>query len=351
MTDDHASQLRLAEASSAPPDWDDYVGRHPRATAYHRAAAVAIGAGAFRLRTYYLTARDATGTLRGVLPLVEQSSLMFGRFLSSVPFFTYGGVLADDADTARQLRARAASLGATRRARHVELREREADPGCDLPVRTDKVTMVLELGDSEPELLKRFGSKLRSQIKRAERDNPEVLIGGAELLGDFYGVFAGNMHELGTPVYPRRFFATALEAFGAAARVYVIRAGGQTQAAAITVRHGDAIEVPWAACTPAGKRASMNMRLYQEMLLDSLRAGARQFDFGRCTVGAGTYRFKEQWGAKPQPLHWYYWMSEGRVPPQLNHSNPKYALAAAAWRKLPLALANLAGPWIVRHLP
>jgi serine/alanine adding enzyme len=351
MSEDGSSQLRLAEAASAPEDWDAYVERHPAATAYHRAAAVAIGASTFRLRTFYLTARDSAGALRGILPLVEQSSLLFGRFLSSVPFFTYGGVLADDVAAARALRARAETLGAARRARHVELREREADPHCDLPLRDDKVSMVLDLGSSEEALLKRLGSKLRSQIKRAERENPEVVVGGAELLDDFYAVFAQNMHELGTPVYPRRFFANALAAFGPSARVFIIRTGAQPQAAAITVRHGDSIEVPWASCTPAGKRGSLNMRMYQEMLLDSLRAGAKHFDFGRCSVGAGTYRFKEQWGAKPLPLYWYYWMPSGRVPPQLNHSNPKYALAAAAWRKLPLALANLAGPWIVRSLP
>ncbi len=303
------------------------------------------------MRTFYLTARDAAGSLRGVLPLVEQSSLLFGRFLSSVPFFTYGGVLADDADTARALRARSTELGEARKARHVELREREQDPACDLPLRTDKVSMLLELGDSEEALLKRLGSKLRSQIKRAERDQPVVQIGGAELLEDFYAVFAANMHELGTPVYPLRFFANALAAFGPAARVFVVRSAGLPQAVAITVRHGDTIEVPWAGSTQAGKRASMNMRMYQELLLDSLRSGAKYFDFGRSSVGAGTYRFKEQWGARPRPLYWYYWMSSGRELPQLNHSNPKYALAAAAWRKLPLAVANLAGPWIVRNLP
>jgi len=351
MSEASASQLRLAEASSAPADWDAYVERHPAATAYHRAAAVGIGAETFQLRTFHLTARDAAGNLRGVLPLVEQSSLMFGRFLSSVPFFTYGGVLADDAAVARELRARAAVLGAARRARHVELREREADPGCDLPLRTDKVSMLLELGTSEEALLKGFGAKLRSQIKRAERDKPEVAVGGTELLGDFYAVFAENMHELGTPVYPLRFFANALAAFGAAAKVFVVRTLGRPQSVAITVRHGDTIEVPWAGSTQAGKRASLNMRMYQEMLLDALRAGAESFDFGRSSVGAGTYRFKEQWGARPRPLYWYYWMAAGTVPPQLNHSNPKYALAAAAWRKLPRAVANLAGPWIVRNLP
>ena len=86
--------MRISITTSAPPEWDEFVGRHPDATSYHRAAAVDIGRRAFGLETFYLSASDDAGNLAGVLPLVEQSSLLFGRFLSSVPFFTYGGILA-----------------------------------------------------------------------------------------------------------------------------------------------------------------------------------------------------------------------------------------------------------------
>src|SRR5687767_15272154 len=98
------------------PDWDAFVARHAGGTAYHRAAAVAIGRTCFGLRTFFLTARDATGRLTGVLPLVEQSSMLFGRFFGSVPFFTYGGVLAEDARTAAVLVERAGQLARERRA-------------------------------------------------------------------------------------------------------------------------------------------------------------------------------------------------------------------------------------------
>ena len=35
------------------------------------------------------------GELVGVLPLVRQKSLVVGDFLTSIPFFNYGGALAD----------------------------------------------------------------------------------------------------------------------------------------------------------------------------------------------------------------------------------------------------------------
>jgi serine/alanine adding enzyme len=343
--------VKISVASTAPEGWDEFVLGHPRATAWHRAAAVGIGQRAFGLETFYLSATDQFGRLTGVLPLVEQSSLLFGRFLSSVPFFTYGGILANDPQIAAALADAAGALGRKRRAKHVELRHSAPLERLPLADRTDKVSMVLPLPADEAALSKQLGSKLRSQIKRAEREEPSIHWGGAELLADFYHVFSRAMHDLGTPVYPPHFFARAVEAMQGAVDVLVIRVKGKAEAAAILVRHGDRIEVPWAACSPAGKRGALNMRMYWEMLKLCVSRGAKAFDFGRSTVDSGTYKFKAQWGAQPLQLHWYYWLPEGAAIPQLNQSNPKYELAAKVWQRMPLWTANLIGPWLVRKLP
>ena len=343
--------MRISITPEAPPGWDEFVGGQPLATSYHLAAAVEIGRRAFGLNTFFLSATDATGQMIGVLPLVEQSSLLFGRFLSSVPFFTYGGILSADPAVAAALADAAGALGRERRAKHVELRHSAPLPHLSLADRTDKVSMVLPLPADEAALSKQLGSKLRSQIKRAEREQPTIHWGGAELLADFYQVFAPAMHDLGTPVYPRHFFECTLAAMQGAIDVLVIRIQGRPEAAAIVLRHGERIEVPWAACSPAGKRGALNMRMYWEMLKLSVARGARAFDFGRSTVDSGTYRFKAQWGAQPLQLHWYYWLPAGADIPRLNQSNPKYELAAKMWRRLPLWSANLLGPWLVRNLP
>jgi serine/alanine adding enzyme len=343
--------LGIKTTSKAPPDWDTYVAGHPSASAYHRAAAVSLGAAVFGLRVSFICARDADGRLQGVLPLVEQSSVLFGRFLVSVPFFTYGGILADTDRTAVELAAQAASMARSRRAAHVELRHLAPISGLEYAERTDKVSMVLPLPGSEADLAKQLGSKLRSQIRRAEREQPDITWGGAELLPEFYRIFASSMHDLGTPVYPRRFFDAVWSALSSSASVLVVRAGGEVQAAAILVRHGRRMEVPWAAASPAAKRGALNMRMYWELLRRSLESGADAFDFGRSTVDSGTYRFKAQWGAQPMQLYWHYWLPEGAAIPKLNAANPKYALASACWRRLPLWCANWLGPHISRSLP
>jgi hypothetical protein len=91
--------------------------------------------------------------------------------------------------------------------------------------------------------------------------------------------------------------------------------------------------------------------MYWEMIRYAIRGGFRRFDFGRSTAGEGTYRFKEQWGAKPVQLHWQYLVrGKGQVP-ELSPGNPKYRLAIKVWQRLPLRIANALGPPIVRNIP
>ena len=91
--------------------------------------------------------------------------------------------------------------------------------------------------------------------------------------------------------------------------------------------------------------------LYGAVLEFACREGFKEFDFGRSSVDSGTYRFKAQWGAQPHQLHWYYWLSEGRRIPELNPDNPKYKAAIALWKRLPVPVANLVGPHLVKYLP
>ena len=342
--------MRIEAYAVAPLGWDEYVGHHAMATAYHREQAVNIGAKAFRLRTTFLTAYDRDEIV-GVLPLVEQSSRLFGRHLVSLPFMTYGGILADRAEVAVALAERAGREAEARKLGHVELRHTVAMQGTGLVERLDKVSMILQLPDSDQALSKQLGAKLRSQIKRGEREKLQLHWGGAELIPDFYRVFAPAMHALGTPVYPRRFFEVVYDALRDVSEILIVRMHGKPHAVAFLVKHGRTMEVPWAVASPEAKRASVNMRMYWELLTRSIQNGVAAFDFGRSTVDSGTYRFKAQWGAVPHQLHWHYWLSAGAPVPKLNQSNPKYARAAEIWRRMPLWCANALGPYIIRNLP
>ena len=111
------------------------------------------------------------------------------------------------------------------------------------------------------------------------------------------------------------------------------------------------LEIPWAASDRRYARFAPNMMLYGSVLKHACDQGYRVFDFGRSTIDSGTYRFKQQWGAKPVQLQWHYWLHNGQQLPELNPQNPKYKLAIEIWKRLPLYMTTVLGPRISKYLP
>lgn len=339
---------RVDETSAGA--WNAFVERAAHASVYHRYEWRRIIADVFGHESCYFAARDSRGEIRGVLPTIRLRSRLFGDFLVSMPYFNYGGALADRDDTADALIEAAATRGQELGVGHLELRHR-ANLKPAWPVRTDKVAMYLRVPENPDALGRQLGSKLRSQIKRPQKEGATGVQGGRELLDEFYAVFSRNMRDLGTPVYSKRWFAAILEALPDRTRVFIVRHGGKPVAAAILVGDRGYLEIPWASSLREFNSVGVNMLLYWNVLEYACAQRYEVFDFGRSTLDSGTFKFKSQWGAQPHQLYWHYWIRGGGEPPVMNPSNPKYRLAVAAWRRLPLMVANRLGPLLVRNLP
>lgn len=329
--------------------WDPFVASSREASSYHHTCWIRALAQIFGYEAYYLEARDSTGTLVGILPLIRQKSLLFGDRLVSLPFVNYGGAVADCRQGRSALMEGTIDLARSLRVDEVEVRD-ATPPPAGWACRTDKATLKLELPDSVDELYTRFGSKLRSQIKRAARDPYEVRIGSSDLLADFYPVFSQVMHELGTPVYPCRFFTELIRRVPGYCTIVSVRRGSRPVAAAFLVGGRDTLEVPWAATLPDEKPRGTNMLLYAEVLKLAVQRGYGTFDFGRSTVDSGPYRFKLQWGARPIQLHWAVWPDDSASRDVAAPSTMRSA-ATRLWSRLPLPIANRLGPLISPGLP
>lgn len=344
------AEVAVSEAgASRMQAWDRFVRRHGNASVYHLAGWRELAESIFGRQTYYLLA-EREDEICGVLPLVRLKSWFFGDFLVSMPYVNYGGVLADDPQACTELVQAAGRLAGRLDVDHVELRH--LTDCAPLPARRDKVSMYLKLCGDADALWKKLGSKRRAQIRRSQKEGAECEIGGFELVDDFYSVFAVKYRDLGIPVYSLEWFRGILRTFPDLARVFVVRVAGKPVAASIVIGFNGILEVPWAATLRAADRYAVNMYLYWSMLKFAEDEGYPIFDFGRSTEGSGTHRFKKQWGAEPVQHYWHYWLSDsnGKIP-QINASNPKSRAAVAAWKRLPLWVANQIGPGIVKNLP
>jgi FemAB-related protein (PEP-CTERM system-associated) len=295
--------------------------------------------------TYLIARRD--DRIVGVLPLVQINSVLFGRTMTSLPFVNYGGVLAERDDDALALGDRAAELARRRGCRHVELRH-TARRFASLPCRQHKVAMLLPLQQG---MWERLDRKVRNQIRKAQKSGLAATVGGAELLDEFYAVFARNMRDLGTPVQGRKLFEEVLAAFPERARIHVVRLGTTTVAAGLTYRTRDGVEVPWASSVRDFNSLCPNHLLYWNVIETAVAGGCVVLDFGRSTPHEGTYHVKEQWGAEPLPLTWEYYLLHGTEVPDQSPKNPRFRRAIELWQRCPLWLANAVGPHIVRSIP
>jgi FemAB-related protein (PEP-CTERM system-associated) len=299
----------------------------------------------------YAVEAVAGGCTVGYLPLALVSSMLFGRFLVSLPYLNSNGVVAQSADVQAELIGRAAVLADELGARHLELRHEApiAHPALTAAL-TSKVHMRLALPATGERLWAGFDAKVRNQIRKGERGGFAVAWGGAELLDGFYAVLARNMRDLGSPVFGKPLFAATLAAFPGAAEICLVRDGPRPVAGALLLHGWGVTEVPTAAALKAYNPSNVNMLMYHHLLRRAAERGQRVFDFGRSTTAGGTFRFKKQWGAVPHPATWQYHVLAGEAG-EMRPDNPRYQRAIRLWQRLPVGLTRRLGPLIVRGIP
>jgi len=340
-------QIETVEQNDA--EWDAFVNASDDCKIYHLTAFRRIIENSFGHRTIYLRAKGSDGRTAGILPLVHMHSRIFGNFLVSVPFFNYGGV-AGEAEARRALLEEAVHQAKRRGASHIELRHVESK-FTDLQSKSHKVSMMLDLPDSADVLWKAFKSKLRSQIRRPEKEGITAKVGREALLDDFYSVFSVNMRDLGTPVYSRRLFANVLRELPDRSWIVAAYKDQVPVAAGFLLGYRDTMEIPWASSLRRYNRLAPNMLMYWHALQHAINEGFRKFDFGRSTPNEGTYKFKAQWGAQPVALHWEYWLANGGPLPDISPKNGKYEKFIRIWQKLPVPVTQVIGPSIVKNIP
>jgi FemAB-related protein (PEP-CTERM system-associated) len=297
-----------------------------------------------------MLAADRGGAIAGVLPLVIMRSRLFGRFAISLPFLNAGGLLADDTEAGDALVTAAVRVAQAARVRYLELRH--TSRLCpSLLERRHRVAMTLGLQDTVDHQWEALDRKVRNQVRKAEKSRLTPVTGGVDLLDAFYDVFSRNMRDLGTPVFPLALFREAVTTYPQLTTVACVYKGEQAIAGAIVHRRGDWAEVIWASALREFNSLCANVFLYWQLIRTMIEQGCRTLEFGRCAPGEGTFHFKRQWGAEPQPLVWEYWTQSGAIDFDASPRNPKYARAVAAWRHLPLSLTTAIGPRIVRCIP
>jgi FemAB-related protein (PEP-CTERM system-associated) len=329
--------------------WDAFVDTCPEATFFHRAGWQTIMEQGFQHDSHFLYA-EQDGRIAGVLPLAHLRSRLFGSSLVSLPFCVYGGIAGGGAAVRQALDSAALTLARRLGVGHLEYRWREAPEDMETSWLHNPLyaTFRRPLSPDAEQNLLAIPRKQRAVVRKA-------MAGGLHSAIDydlrhFYPIYAASVHRLGTPVFARRHFALLRAVFGNACDILTVYHGQQPQASVLLFYFRDEVLPYYGGGSVLARSTGANDFMYWETMRRACARGYRLFDFGRSKLGTGAYDFKKNWGFTPRPLPYAYRLVRAKTLPEVNPLNPKYALFIRAWRRLPLPLANLLGPHIVRQL-
>ena len=340
--------MRVEHFAGTQAEWDGFVRGRNGWSHFHLFAWKHVIQHVFGHECIYLATRDEVGQLAGVLPLVRVRSVLFGHYLVSMPFVNYGGPLGSD-EAVSELVSHAVDLARRDNVKLLELRSRVALP-VSLPVSHRKITALLELPSGDTHTLwKRLDAKVRNQVRRPQKEGVIVQFGPGQI-GPFFQVFSRHMRDLGTPTQSRRLFETLAEVFADDVWFGCAYSHGRVIAGGCGLRWDREFEMTWASALSEYKAMAPNMLLYWAFMERAIREGVELFNFGRCTPGSGTHRFKRQWGADDAPLWWYDLSAQ----PDVTTPSPDdsaFAWGPRIWKHLPVPVTRALGPNIVRYIP
>ena len=330
---------------------DDFLDSREDATPFHARPwldAVERATG----HTAHVLLCEARGRIVGLLPLHRVSSL-FGPALISTGFAVGGGILAETPRAAALLAQAAEELAARLGCPAIELRGGvlpEARAGWT--VRDDAhAGFAARLATDEEAQLLAIPRKQRADVRKALANGLEIRVGrDARDRAMHYAVYAESVRNLGTPVFPRALFAAVLDAFGDDADILTVLADGKPVASVLSLYWRGAVMPYWGGGTAAARGLRGNDAMYFALMRHARERGCDAFDFGRSKLGSGAYAFKRNWGFEPRPLAYAQWTAPGAPPRDADPASPRHAARIAAWKRLPLPIANRLGPIISRGL-
>ena len=319
--------------------WDAFVCGHPCGSPFHLIAWKTTIQQTFpRYRPIYLLAVDGY-RIRGILPLFLVKNIVLGRALISSPFAVYGGILAEDDCTRDALYERVKGLGRDLNVDYIELRNsHESQCGGRSNV-SRYVSFYHQTRPTEDSLLQALPKNTRNLVRKALRQ-PFVMTYGVRDPEVMDKVHSRNMRSLGTPNFPRKYFANLLANFGELADIREVWLRGTPMAVSLNLYFRGAMHTYHAAADKRYNALGPNTFMYFDHLRWAGQNGYPVFEFGRSKKGTGTFDFKKHWDTTVRELPYEIVLVKRKQLPNFSPANPKFAPLIRLWRILPLPLTR-----------
>ncbi len=327
--------------------WNNYVWSSPVATSDHLWGWRRILKESFNFEPYYLAAVENDDII-GILPLFRILRRPGRYALSSIPFGNYGGILADNEETATFLLESAKELLHISGGEYLELRHRSGIQDENLQRKNLYSRFTLQLsGDSERHFTE-IGRSNRNKINKSKRRGLSVT--RSKDMSALYPIHVHTARRLGTPCFPRRYFELILETFSEKIEIVYVLLDGKPIAYDVVLEFKDSLVCQFNGALENHLHHYPNYLLIWSIIEAGCVGGFKEFDYCRSRKGSGTALFKSRLHMKEELLAYQYYVPHSDAVPERHPSNPKYQRLISLWKRLPLELTEYIGPLLVRYL-
>ncbi len=326
--------------------WDAFVEQQPDATFFHLSGWKDVIERAFGHKTYFYYI-EKNGNVTGILPLAQIKSPLFGHALCSLSFCVYGGIVAEDEDSHALLDQEACRLAEQLHVDYLEMRNR-VQQSTDRPYKELYVTFRKTLDPDPEKNMLAIPRKQRAMIRKGINAGLVSVID--QNVERFYQAYSESVRNLGTPVFAKKYFQILLDIFKDRCEILTVEKDGQLIASVMSFYFKDEILPYYGGGNDQARSVQGNDFMYWEVMRRAVDKGVKTFDYGRSKIGTGSYRFKKHWGFEPEPLFYEFHLVKADRSPDINPLNPKYRLFIEAWKRLPLPVSQIVGPWLSKDL-
>jgi FemAB-related protein (PEP-CTERM system-associated) len=343
-----AAKIKLLDVD-AFYEWDRFVMQAEAGTVFHLTRWLDLIRVNFKQRPFYLY-RKRDGVITGVLPLVQVKSPFLGSVLVSTPYAVYGGMVGAEQEDEDALFEAVKNLSSKLNTNYVEFRNLDKKER-DLPATDLYHTFIREIPETEEACLKIIPRKSRAAARQGRDKYKLRFIESNNRLDSFYQLFVINKRSLGSPVFSRRYFRSLMDIMDGRIFIHCVLYENQIVSAVLSFIYKDMILPYYSGSDKRFERYNTNNFQYWQLMAWACRRGLKTFDFGRSRKDTGAFHFKHNMGFESRELGYQYYFPGASKLPNLNPSNPKLNLPKKILSRIPIPIAKMVGPMLVKYIP
>jgi hypothetical protein len=327
-------------------DWENFVYENPNTIAWQSHEWSDVLKRHYRF-VFFPIAAYRGNDICGILPLYHIKTRLSGDSLISVPYAVAGGITANDPDVRTALLEKAIEISKKHGSCPITLKQYKLKIDGDLALDDNYYNRELELSTDVTEVWRQFSEKNKEAIRQTEGLNFVMEYPSTEL-ERFYDLLLKDLRAKGVPCVSKRWIQDLL-----AFKMYsiaILRVGGLIVAGTLVKKFKDTVSFPF-TCFMDRNATKWVHRLYWELIQHFCMEGKRIFHSGRIPMNDATDQYRIGWGGTKYGYYYQYFPMRHVKTEFSVKRGRKRELAEKAWKTMPIMLARLIGPQVVKHFP